>query len=102
MFAYLEREEAGDSAPARSWCLFGRPARDRLDLEEILDAPDATFPAVAGLLHAAEGRSGRAADPVHFNHARAQLTGQPVAACAVLGLDVIGQAIDRVIGDADR
>ena len=39
---------------------------------------------------------------VHLDHARPQLTRQTVATLAILRLDIVGQAVNRVIGDLDR
>src|SRR6056297_1174180 len=64
----------------------GGPARDGLDLEEILDAPFAALAPVARLFHPAKGRARAARLTVHLDHAGAQRTGEPVGACRVGGL----------------
>ena len=54
--------------------LLGRPARDSLDLEEILDAELAALAAEAGLLVAAEGAARRATGTVELDHPAAELS----------------------------
>ena len=61
----------------------------------------ATFAGAARGFDAAKRRPGGAAFAVHLDHAGLQGQCQPVAAGAILRLDVVRQAIGGVIGDAD-
>ncbi len=81
---------------------FDGPARDGFDLQEFLDPSNATFTRAAGHFHPAKGGTGAAVFAIHLDHACAQGKRHPVAPCAILRLDIVGQTVRRVIGDLDR
>src|SRR3954468_23225128 len=78
------------------------PSRDALDLQVILEPVFGVFAAVAGLLVAAEGQAGVPLRIVDVDIAGAHAGGDFTGLLDVLGLDVGGQAIDGVVGGADR
>src|SRR5690606_37886820 len=79
-----------------------REAHNRLHLEEVLEPVLAPLAAVARLLVAAERRVRVAGGAVQVDHAGAQPHGDGLGAGEVARGDVAGQAVDGVVGDADR
>src|SRR6266849_7199006 len=74
----------------------------RLGLEEFLQTELAQLAAAAGLLEAAEGSQRIEAAAVHVHLAGAEAAGDALGASGVAGPDAAGQAVHRVVGDADR
>lgn len=72
---------------------------DRLDLEEILKAEDATFAAVAGLLEAAEGAAVAVRAAVDVHHG-AKAGRDALGAFRVAGLEIGDKAVGRIVAIA--
>ena len=89
------------STSARGSASFVRPAADSFDFKKIFKAPNAALAAIAGCLHTAKRAASAAWLPVHFHHARTQAAADPVAPLTIRALYVVGEAIRRVIGDAE-
>src|SRR3954451_11906923 len=73
-----------------------------LDGEELLDAEAAQFPAVAGLLEAAERRERVEHAAVDLHLTRADPAGDRLGALLVAGPHAAGEAVLGVVGDPDR
>src|SRR5215472_10074618 len=77
-------------------------AQHRLHLEELLEAEDAPFAAVARLLEAAEGRGEVGAGAVQMHLAGAELRRDAAGVIDVARLDVSRKPVDGVVRHGER
>src|SRR5476649_827581 len=93
----------GQSLDARCFTPSGRVrAEQRLDLEEVSQSVLAPFAPVTRALEAAEWRIHIPAGTVQYDLPRADPSAYLACPRRVLGPDVGGEPIRRVVGDADR